>query len=282
MCLSFKNQFSFLMLFMAAFTLLSLNQLSAQDRLASDRPGFSISSTTMPKGFFQGQFGTGFENIEYKNQNGGTQFLLRDLNNETNLRFGVLDWLELDATYSSIYALDATNLIDGGRDELNNYNIQLYSLGTRFQLMKNKNVGNATSNIASSLSFGIPFRLGSSESPIVGIRFSGDISTPKNSFLMNVYSIFSIEEFDQAGLSLNYSRSLTEAFWVFAESRLFVPYFFEYGLQFNIGANYYISPDFMIDIYGGYGSIDFYENAFSQSPFFQISAGLSWNINLKK
>ncbi|MFA7326118.1 MAG: transporter [Candidatus Kapaibacterium sp.] len=238
-----------------------------QETIDSDRPGKSISPHTVGKNVLQIQ--TGFD---YTSNFNPTIVILRNsynvFGNETNVRFGLLDILEINGTIGyrsyNIYYEDNKRKVD------NQYGAENLRIGTRVKLLDHDGL---TPAIAASAQLLLPFT--TNVYYMSGNGFEGTISIKqpitKEWAVTGNIGIYD----DPMFVALFYPYTLNSSYSFTNEIFAFVEIFglLNHGIAINYdgGIGYYLNNDFLLDISGGQipnneliynnNNIDWYLNA---------------------
>lgn len=122
-----------------------------QEKIDSDRPGKSMSPHTVGKNVLQVQ--TGFDYTSHSNdQMFGARYSYNVFGNETNVRFGLLDILEINGSIG--YRVYNTNYEDNSRADRTNHGAELLRIGTRVNIIDHNGL---TPAIAASAELVIPY-----------------------------------------------------------------------------------------------------------------------------
>lgn len=242
-----------------------------QEKIDSDRPGQSMSPHTVGKNVLQVQTG-----IDYSNNSSNPRYSFTELGNETNVRYGILNILEINGSIG--YRLYNTNYIDNNIKDRTNHGAELLRVGTRVNIIDHDGL---TPAIAASAELVIPYETDVYDFIDYGFRGTVVIKQPitKELSLTGNFGIYytpqkleSIREYYYR-YTLNTSYSFTDKLSAFAEIYGFLNAL-EYSenrifdrkeLNYDAGVAYHMNNDLMLDFSLGkinnFGGDSWYINA---------------------
>lgn len=246
-----------------------------QEKIDSDRPGKSMSSHTVGKNVLQVQ--TGFDYTSHSNdQMFGARYSYNVFGNETNVRYGILDILEINGTIG--YRFYNPNYEDKNRKVDNQHGAEKLRIGARVNILDHDGL---TPAIAASAELVIPYETDVYKFIDYGFRgmilikqpitnelaLTGNIGvyhTPQQNKVMPEYFY---------RYTLNTSYSFNDKLSAFVEAYGFInsEYNSEFGyvnsdaINFDFGVGYLLNNDLLLDFSIGQdnslGGGDLYVNA---------------------
>lgn len=237
----------FLMLMVVLFVW-SLD-VKAQGNIYTDRPTQTTSALAVPIGAFQIE--TGFYLLEYSSSNlvgGTTKYQYFSINN-TLLRYGISDRVEL--RFYQEMAKDRL-VSDGSTAFSNSVSFAPTMLGAKFTLVKD-NPGVPDIGIITSFGGGIFEETGNGLQSDIRLAFDGNLSD--NLSISSNLGVALSNGFDSASpfYTLVFGHSLDEKLGVFIEAYGAFPEGGNSDHAMDAGFTYLINSSLQLDVYGGTG-----------------------------
>lgn len=261
-----------LLLFLLA-TSLTFSQ--KQETIDSDRPGQSMSPHTVGKSVLQVQ--TGFDYTSHSNDLPyRSRYSYSIFGNETNIRFGLLDILEINGSIG--YRIYNTNYDDKSRADRTQQGAELLRVGTRVNILDHDGL---TPAIAASAELVIPYETDVYNFIDYGFRgmvlikqpITNDLAVTGNIGLFHTPQQYEAMPEYFYRYTLNSSYSFNDKLSAFVEIYGFINtnYYSQFGyvesdqIDYDAGVGYLLNDDLLIDFSIGkdnsYGDGDLYVNA---------------------
>lgn len=228
---------------------LSCTGLKAQDNIFTDRPTQTTSSAIIPIGTFQIE--TGFYMLEYASSNliGGTDKYQYFSINNTLLRYGISEKLELRFTQE----LASDRLLSDGATAFSNSLTPAPTMfGAKYSLVKN-NPNMPDMGIIASFGGGVFEKTGNGLQS--DIRFAVDGNLSESIVVSSNLGITLANGFDTATpfYTLNLGRGVNDKLGVFIEAYGAFPEGGSSDHAMDAGVTYLLNSSVQLDLYGGTG-----------------------------
>lgn len=235
--------------FIMVLCIVSSSQLKAQDNIYTDRPTQTTSSAVVPTGAFQIE--TGFYLLEYSSSNliGGTDKYQYFSINNSLLRYGLSDKIEL-RFYQEFFTDRLVS--DGSTAFSNSLTPAPTMIGAKFNLVKN-NPNLPDIGLITSFGGGVFENTGNGLQSDIRFAFDGNLGQEFSLSSNLGVSMSNGFDFVTPFYTLVIGHSLDEKVGVFVEAYGAFPEGGNSDHSMDAGLTYLVSSSLQLDVYGGTG-----------------------------
>lgn len=226
-----------------------VSQLNAQDNIYTDRPTQTTSSAAVPMGAFQ--FETGFYMLEYSSSNliGGTDKYQYFSINNTLLRYGISDRIEL-RFYQEMYSDRLVS--DGSTAFSNSLTFVPTMIGAKFNLVQN-NPNLPDIGLIASFGGGVFEETGNGLQSDIRFAFDGSLGQELSISSNLGLSMSNGFDFVTPFYTLVLGHSLDNKIGIFVEAYGSFPEIGTSSHSMDAGLTYLLNSSLQLDVYGGTG-----------------------------